>query len=172
MHETPGDLADLQTLLDESFARAGPHLLSIVRPERRLTATQLSERLQGMCLLAVATVTAGGRPIIGAVDGIFYRGAFHFGSSDDSVRYAHLRTRPQVSATHLPSEALQVTVHGTAQQLAVHDPANAGFRAALLEVYVPRYGESWGEFLDSGVVYWRIDATRMFTFWDPSLLEH
>src|SRR5579864_1189588 len=119
VHETPDDLTALQTLLDESFARAGPHLLSIVRPERRLTATQLSERLQGMCLLAVATVTADGRPIIGAVDGVFYRGAFHLGSSDDSVRFAHLRARPQVSATHLPSEALQVTVHGRAQRLDV-----------------------------------------------------
>lgn len=172
MHETTGDLAALQALLDESFARAGPHLLSIVRPERRLTAAQLSERLQGMCLLALATVTAGGSPVIGAVDGVFYRGAFHFGSSTDSVRFAHLRTRPQVSATHLPSEALQVTVHGTATQLDVRDPAGAGFRAALLEVYLPRYGEGWVEFLDSGVVYWRIDARRMFTFWDPSLLEH
>lgn len=171
MYETSDDLATLQSLLDGSFAQAGPHLVSIVRPERRLTAPQVSERLRGMCLLAVATVTGDGRPIIGAVDGVFYRSAFYFGSSEDSVRYAHLQTRPQVSATHLPSEALQVTVHGTAKQIEVRDPANAGFRAALLEVNVPRYGESWGEFLDSGVVYWRIDAARMFTFWDPSLLE-
>ena len=39
-----------------------------------------------MCLLVVATVTADGRPIAGPVDGIFYRGAFHFGTSPDAIR--------------------------------------------------------------------------------------
>jgi hypothetical protein len=33
-----------------------------------------------------------------------------------------------------------------------------------LEIYVPRYGAEWEEFLDSGVAYARIDADRMFTF--------
>ena len=41
---------------------------------------------------------------------------------------------------------------------------HAGFREALLEVYVPRYGPQWEEFLDSGPLYARIDANRMFTF--------
>ena len=36
----------------------------------------------------LATVSADGRPIVGPVDGVFYRGAFHFGSSPDSVRFA------------------------------------------------------------------------------------
>jgi hypothetical protein len=38
----------------------------------------------------------------------------------------------------------------------------AGFRQALLEIYGPRYGPEWEEFLDSGPVYARIDADRMF----------
>jgi hypothetical protein len=29
---------------------------------------------------------------------------------------------------------------------------------------VPRYGPEWEEFLDSGPVFARIDADRMFTF--------
>src|SRR3954467_6017733 len=86
MHETPADLAALQELLDRSYAGAGGHLLAIHAPARRLAAEQLAERLTGMCLLVLATVTADGRPIAGPVDGIFYRGAFHFGSSLDSVR--------------------------------------------------------------------------------------
>ncbi|MDX6665825.1 MAG: hypothetical protein QOG68_2031, partial [Solirubrobacteraceae bacterium] len=42
--------------------------------------------------------------------------------------------------------------------------SGAEFRRALLEVYVPRYGPEWETFLDSGPVYARIDAERMFTF--------
>jgi len=164
MHESPADIAALQALLDRSYAGAGAHLLGIHTPERRLRAEQVAERLTGMCLLALATVTADGRPIVGPVDGIFYRGAFHFGSSPDSVRFRHIRARPQVSATHLPGEELAVTVHGHAVPVDVQDERNAGFRRTLLDIYVPRYGSEWEEFLDSGPVYARIDAERMFTF--------
>lgn len=164
MHETPADLAALQDLLDRSYAIAGPHLLRIITPERRLSAGQVADRLTGMRLLALATVTADGRPIVGPVDGIFFRGAFHFGSSPDSVRFRHIRNRPQVSATHLPGEDLAVTVHGRAVAIDIHSYAGAEFRKTLLEVYVPRYGAEWEEFLDSGPVYARVEADRMFTF--------
>jgi hypothetical protein len=168
MHETPADLAALQALLDGSYDVAGPHLLRILTPERRLIAEQVAERLTGMSLLALATVTADGRPIVGPVDGIFFRGAFHFGSSPDSVRFRHIAARPQVSATHLPGEELAVTVHGRAVPVDIHAEAGAEFRQTLLEVYVPRYGPEWEKFLDSGPVYARIDADRMFTFHMPA----
>jgi hypothetical protein len=164
VHETPADLAALQDLLDRSYAIAGPHLLRIITPERRLSAGQVADRLTGMRLLALATVTADGRPIVGPVDGIFFRGAFHFGSSPDSVRFRNIRNRPQVSATHLPGEDLAVTVHGRAVPIDIHSDAGAGLRKTLLEVYVPRYGVEWEEFLDSGPVYARVEADRMFTF--------
>jgi hypothetical protein len=77
------------------------------------------------------------------------------------VRIRHIRARPQVSATHLPGEELAVTVHGRATEI----PIEGGFREALLEIYVPRYGAGWErDFLDRGPVYARIDAERMFTF--------
>jgi hypothetical protein len=118
-----------------------------------------------MVLLALATSTADGRPIVGPVDGVFFRGAFCFGSSPDSIRFRHIARRPHVSATHLPGEELAVTVHGQAAPIDVKAEANAGFREALLEIYVPRYGPEWeSEFLDSGPVYARIDAERMFTY--------
>jgi hypothetical protein len=164
VHETPEDIAALQDLLERSYASAGEHLLRIHTPERRLPAAQLAERLDGMCLLSLATVTADGRPIAGPVDGIFFRGAFHFGSSPDSVRFKHIRARPQVSATHLPGEELGVTVHGRAEMVDVSD---GGFRQTLLEVYVPRYGPDWEKFLDSGPVYARIEPERMFAFYFP-----
>jgi uncharacterized pyridoxamine 5'-phosphate oxidase family protein len=168
MQESQDDLDALQALLDRSYATAGAHLVRIHTPERRLGAEEVAERLTGMCLLALATVTADGRPIVGPVDGIFYRGAFYFGSSPDSVRFRHIAARPQVSATHLPGEELAVTVHGRAVPVDVRSSENAGFREALLGVYVPRYGPEWEEFVDSGPVYARIDADRMFTFSMPS----
>ena len=162
MHETSEDITALQDVLDRSYASAGEHLLRIHTPERRLGAAQLAERLDGMSLLTLATVTADGRPIAGPVDGIFFRGAFHFGSSPDSVRFRHIRARPQVSATHLPGEELGITVHGRAEMV---DVSRGPFRDTLLEVYVPRYGPEWESgFLDSGPVYARIEADRMFTF--------
>jgi hypothetical protein len=165
MHETPSDLATLQDLIDRSYASAGEHLLRIHTPDRRLSAEQVAGRLTGMCLLALATVTADGRPIVGPVDGIFYCGAFHFGSAPDSVRFRHIDTRPHVSATHLPGEELAVTVHGRAVPIDIGAADNAGFRQALLDIYVPRYGPEWEtEFLDSGPMYARIEAERMFTF--------
>jgi hypothetical protein len=164
MHETAEDVAALQQLLDRSYAAAGPHLLRIHTPERRLTAEQVCEHLTGMRLLALATVSSAGRPVVGAVDGIFFRGAFHFGSSPDSVRFRHIAARPWVSATHLPGEDLAITVHGRAERV---DTAAGPFRQALLDIYTPRYGADWESFLDSGPIYARIDAERMFTFSMP-----
>jgi hypothetical protein len=165
MHETDDDLLALQDLLDRSYASAGAHLLSIHMPSRRLDARQMSERLTGMCLLALATASRDGRPFVGPVDGIFYRGLFYFGSSPDSQRFRHIQRRPDVSAVHLPGEQLAVTVHGRAIPIDVGGGAEAGFRQTLLDVYVPRYGAEWEDFLDSGPLYARIEPTRMFSFY-------
>jgi nitroimidazol reductase NimA-like FMN-containing flavoprotein (pyridoxamine 5'-phosphate oxidase superfamily) len=168
MHESPEEIVALQALLDRSYAAAGPHLLRIHTPQRRLTAEQLAEQLQGMRLLTLATVTADGRPITGPVDGVFLHGAFHFGSSPDSTRFRHIAKRPQVSATHLPGEELSVTVHGRATAVDVQAPQGADLRRALLDIYVPRYGAEWEQFMDSGPVFARIDAERMYTFSMPA----
>jgi uncharacterized pyridoxamine 5'-phosphate oxidase family protein len=171
VHETPEDIAALQELLDRSYAGAGAHLRSITTPERRVSAEDLVELLTGMCLLVVATVTADGRPIAGPLDGVFYRGAFHFGTAPNSVRYRHLQARPHVSATHLPREELAVTVHGRAVPVDVHAPEGRGFRETLFEIYGPRFGdEEWDRFLEGGSdpanapVHTRIEPARMFTF--------
>ncbi|MEA2154061.1 MAG: hypothetical protein QOE11_201 [Solirubrobacteraceae bacterium] len=168
MHESRADLVALQELLDRSYAGAGAHLLGIHTPERRLGAEQVAERLAGMSLLALATVTSDGRPIVGPVDGIFYRAAFHFGSSPDSLRLRHIRARPHVSATHLPGEELAVTVHGRAVAVDVRGEEGAGLRHTLLDIYTPRYGAEWEQFLDGGPVYARIEAGRMFAFHMPA----
>lgn len=162
MHETPADLRDLQRLLDESYAAAGGHLRSIHTEARRLDAASVAERLDGMCLLVLATVSGDGRPLTGPVDGVFHRGAFHFGTDPASLRWRHLAANPAVSATHLPSEAWSVVVHGTAVPVDPGPEGDRALRSTLLEVYEPRYGPEWSEFLDSGPVYARIEADRMF----------
>jgi len=163
VHESPEDFVELQRLLDDSYANAGNHLLEIITTERRLNAQALSEKLQGMCLLVVATVTEDGRPIAGPVDGIFYRGCFYFASSPESVRMRHIRHRPAVSATHLPGEELAVTVHGVAELIDVASLEYAHFRQTVVGVYGPWFEEV----LESNPQYARIIARRMFTFWMP-----
>jgi pyridoxamine 5'-phosphate oxidase-like protein len=167
MHESAADLGRTQKLLDRSYASAGAHLLRIHTPERRATAEEVAARLTGMSLLVVTTVTANCRPIGGPVDGVFYRGAFHFGSSPDSLRFRHIASRPQVTATHVPAEEFAVTVHGHAVPIDVRADENAGFRQTLLDIYVPRYGPEWEQFLDSGPVFARIEADRMYAFSMP-----
>src|SRR4051794_20394793 len=116
-----------------------------------------------MRLLTLATVTRDGRPLAGPVDGIFHRGAFHFGSAPDSMRFRHIAARPHVSAVHLPGEHLAVTVHGRA--VLVDVDRDREFRQALLDIYVPQYGAQWeADMLDGGAQYARIEAERMFTF--------
>ena len=167
MHERPDDLEQLQRVLDASFAAGGSHLTGIATPERRLDAGDLAERLTGMRLLVLATSTRDGRPINAPVDGIFYRGRFHFGSSPESLRYRHLCERPTVSATHLPDESLAVTVHGDAELVDVQSAEHAEFKQTLLDIYTPRFGDGWAEMLDAGAWYARIEPRRMFTFWMP-----
>jgi len=169
VYETAEDLARLQATLDRSHDAAGAHLRTIVTPERRLTAQQLAGRLSGMRLLVLATVTADGRPISGPVDGFFYRGEWYFGSSDVSLRFRHIRRRPQVSATHLPAEELSVSTHGRAYEIDVRTHDDGGLRQMLYDCYSERFGEeATGVFDSDGVAYARIEAERMFTFYlDP-----
>jgi nitroimidazol reductase NimA-like FMN-containing flavoprotein (pyridoxamine 5'-phosphate oxidase superfamily) len=163
--ETTGELGRLQQLLDHSAAGAGAHLRGIITDERRLSAEQVCERLQGMRLLTVATVTADGRPLAGPVDGYFLHGSFYFSSGRDSVRMRHLAARPAVSATHLVGEELAVSVHGRAGLSEVGDAAHGELRQAMLDHYLPLQGpefETWLDQLDA--VAARIDADKMFTF--------
>jgi hypothetical protein len=166
MLETPAELSRLQRLLDGSMAQAGPHLRGIITEDRRLSAERLCGILQGLRLLVVATVTAGGRPLAGPVDGYFLHGTFFFSSGRDSVRMRHLAARPGVSATHLPGEQLAVTVHGRAELFEMSSPAGAELRQAMLDHYLPIQGPAFQEWLDStDALGARIQPDRMFTFY-------
>jgi hypothetical protein len=159
MHETSRDIVRLQRLLDESYEKAGQHLRSIITPGRRLNAHQVCNELQGMTLLSLATVTARCEPVVSPVDGIFYKGLMWFGSAENSVRFRHLRVRPQVSATHARGEELGVTVHGIAHEIDKASGKYDSFRDCLREVYGPQW-DSWG-YWDSAPFAW-IEPRVMF----------
>jgi Pyridoxamine 5'-phosphate oxidase len=162
MQETRQDLADLEQLLDESRRSAGPHLREVFADDRALTAEELADRLTGVRILAVATTSAAGDPMVAPLDGIFYRGRFHFASTRDSVRTRHLVARPAVSATYFEGESLAVVVHGKALKVDLDDPDERGFRACLVELYAPRYGPKWIDYAASSACYFRIEPRRLF----------
>ncbi|MDX1689762.1 MAG: pyridoxamine 5'-phosphate oxidase family protein [Acidimicrobiia bacterium] len=161
MHETPDDLAVLDDLLERSYGSAGHHLRAIITPDRLLDAAEVTRRLTGMRLLALATVTADGRPLVSPVDGLFFRGRFWFGSGPTSIRLRHIAHRPAVSVTHTSDQRLVVTVHGTATVVPAGE--RAGFDAYATEVY----GSGWQEW-GAPAPYARIDPDRMYaaTFGD------
>jgi hypothetical protein len=84
VQETPDEIVALQQVLDESADSAGAHLRGIISQERRLTAVQLCDELQGMRLLVLGTATADGRPLVGPVDGYFIHRSFWFSSGRKS----------------------------------------------------------------------------------------
>jgi Pyridoxamine 5'-phosphate oxidase len=115
MYETDQDLAGLQELLDWSYARAGEHLRSIWGPESRLDARGVCGELAGIEVLDLATVTPKGEPRVAPVDGLFFRGSFWFGSAENSMRIANIRSNPAVSAVVTRGlETFLVIVHGHA----------------------------------------------------------
>ncbi|MDQ1695542.1 MAG: hypothetical protein QOJ03_895 [Frankiaceae bacterium] len=123
MLETTEDISDLQTLLDASLARSGPHLTSIIHPETRTpTAAAVVRALTGMKVLVVATVDDAGRPRTSAVDGHFLRGRWVFTTSGDAVKVRDLRARPAISASHVDEERFALFTHGEAEFLTPSHP--------------------------------------------------
>jgi len=96
-----------------------------------------------MTLLSLATVNSRCEPIMGPVDGVFYRRNLWFGSAGNSLRFRHIRARPQVSATHTRGEDLVVTVHGKAIEIDKGSGDYEDFKECLREVYGNDW-DSWG----------------------------
>src|SRR3954453_6109023 len=142
MHETAEDLAALQDLLDRSRGGAGGPLLGIFTDDWRIDAAELAARLGGVQILHLGTVTAGGEPRVAPVDGLFFRGEFHFGTAPDSMRARHLRARPAVSGSIAHGEELGLIVHGRA----VEFDFDASEQTALRGYYGDVYGETWEGF--------------------------
>ncbi|MGK5637998.1 pyridoxamine 5'-phosphate oxidase family protein [Streptomyces sp. URMC 126] len=158
MYETPEDMTALQRLLDDSYAGAGCHLRRIAGRGRRLEAAEVVAELDGIKIMALATAGASGDPRVGPVDGHFYRGRFHFGSSPDSVRVRHIGARPAVSATVFDAQWSQITVHGRAVRVSPTD------EPALEQYLIELHGRAlWDGWLKE-VVWVRIEPETMFAF--------
>ena len=160
MHETDDDLRALQALLDRSHANAGPHLRSIFGDESRIPAAELPALLPGVQVLALATVTARGEPRVAPVDGLFFRGRWHFGSAQNSARFRHIRAPPAVSGKHTRGEQIAFVGNGPDEKIDPRAPEHAGFRAYLNETYRGWDEADW----TAGAPYARIDPAAMFTF--------
>ncbi|TWH24885.1 pyridoxamine 5'-phosphate oxidase family protein [Rhodococcus rhodochrous] len=163
MHETPAELAELQVLLDTSLSRSTSHLRSIVDASRTLTAEQLVQVLTGMCVLSLATVTAGGEPRISAVDGHFLHGKWYFGTARNAAKARHLAARPAVSAAHIRGEDLGVFTHGRVEILNPRGGEPAGDWPELLAYLQSFYGGDAFDW-DEEVVYYRLDPHWMTVY--------
>ena len=157
--ETEDEIHALQSLLDQTFAHANPHLTAIVKPERRLNARQVARYLQGTKHVAFATVNAKGQPRVAPLDGVFIHGRFSVSTGGRAARVAHLRANPACSAAHMDGDTVGIVVHGRADVIGRDD---AGVEE-LEPIWRGIYGSSpfeWGE----GVVFMRIEPTSMWAY--------
>ncbi len=138
MYETSEDLAELQRALDESYASAGEHYLSLIQPHRRSSAADVAEALRRSFMINLATVTAKCEPVVAPVDGLFFRGRLWFSLARGTVRAAHLHARAQVSATYVEGDpGACLMVHGVARGIGPANPFFDGFDKYAREVYGP-----------------------------------
>ena len=114
MFESEDESRELQALMDRTLARANPHLLAIVKPERRLNARQVVRYLQGTKHVAFATVNARGEPRVAPLDGVFIRGRFTVSTGGRAARLRHLGANAACSAAHMDGDTVGIVVHGRA----------------------------------------------------------
>ena len=166
MRETAEELAALQALLDRSAAGGNDHLRAIMTPERRLTAEQMVQALDGMHVLVVATVTADGRPLTSCVDGHLLHGRWVLTTDALATKARHLAARPAVSATHARGDTFGVFTHGTAERLT---PAHPDF-AEVEDHLTAHYGSSPSSWAPD-IAYLRIEPRWMLAYAaDPASL--
>ena len=159
MFESADDLERLQQLLDRTLAHANPHLLQIVKPERRLNARQVVRYLQGTKHVAFATVNPKGEPRVAPLDGVFIRGRFTVSTGGRAARLAHLRANPACSAAHMDGDTVGIVAHGSATIIGRGDDGVNELEQAWRDIYGSSPFE-WGE----GVVFMRVEPTSMWAY--------
>jgi uncharacterized pyridoxamine 5'-phosphate oxidase family protein len=159
MFESADDIERLQQLLDRTLAHANPHLLQIVKPERRLNARQVVRYLQGTKHVAFATVNPKGEPRVAPLDGVFIRGRFTVSTGGRAARLAHLRANPACSAAHMDGDTVGIVAHGRARIIGRGDDGVDELEPAWRDIYGSSPFE-WGE----GVVFMRVEPTSMWAY--------
>lgn len=159
MYETPQELEELQALIDRSFAGAGPHLLKIMTPERRLTARQVVRYMDGIKHISLGTVTARGEPRVAPLDSYFVHGRFVASTGGRSIRLSHMRARPPVSLAHVVGDDIALVVNGRAVIIERGQPESEELDRIATRIYGSS-PFSWGE----GVVFVRVEPDVMFAY--------
>jgi hypothetical protein len=160
VHETAKELTALQTLIDRSLKRTGPHMKAIVHPGKySLSAKQVVKLLDGMRTVAVAAPAPNGDPLVAPMDGWFLHGKFFFSSGGDSIRIKGLRKRPRASIAYFEGEKFLINAHGPVVLMFKGHP-DVG---EIDDTFKKHYGSSAFDWSDEGV-YVRLDADRFFTY--------
>ena len=107
MFETDAELAQLDALFEAHLARANPHMLAIVTPERRLSARQVTRYLQGTKHVAFATVTSKGLPRVSPLDALFIHGRFRQNMSKKWFSWLH---KPNLAHSDIARLSLDITM--------------------------------------------------------------
>jgi uncharacterized Zn-binding protein involved in type VI secretion len=160
VRETAKELAALQSLIDRSFKRTGPHMKAIIHPGKySLSAKQVVKLLDGMKTVAVAAPAPKGDPLVAPMDGWFLHGKFFFSSGGDSIRIKGLRKRPRASIAYFEGERFLINAHGPVVLMFKGHPDVD----EIDETFKKHYGGSAFDWSDEGV-YVRLDADRFFTY--------
>lgn len=159
MYETGTEIAEMQSLLDQSMEKAGSHLKSVFGERQRLSSRQLCAYLQGVRQVAAASVTSSGEPRVAPIDAVLFHARFHLSTDERSLRARHLAKRPHVSLTYFEGADPVVIVHGKAVFVHPEDPSFAD----LDSEWVKAYGKSTRE-LSGTVEFIRVEPTAMFAF--------
>ncbi len=159
MFETEAEIAKMQRMFDDTLRGANPHMLSILTPERRLSAGQVAAYLQGIRHVALATVTAKGKPRVSPLDAIFIHGRFTMGTGGEASRLRNLCANPACSAVHFEGDRVAVVVNGTVEWIDREHPDHAEIHATWQEV------EGMDPYeLGPGVTLFRIAPDSMWAF--------
>jgi uncharacterized pyridoxamine 5'-phosphate oxidase family protein len=158
MFETDAELAELDAMFQGHLERANPHMLAIVKPDRRLTARQVSRYLTGTKHVAFATVTWKGEPRVSPLDSLFIHGRFTLSTDEVATRVKHLRRNPACSAVHMDGDRIAVAVNGTVEWIGREHPDHDEIHAAWKRTYESDPYD-WGN-----VVLFRIRPTTMWAY--------
>lgn len=159
MFETDAELAELDALFEAHLAKANPHMLAIVKPDRRLSARQVARYLVDTKHVAIATVTSKGEPRVSPLDSLFIHGRFTLSTGGEATKLKHLRRNPACSAVHMDGDRVAVAVNGTVEWIPREHPDHDQIHGA----WSKNYGSdpySWGE----GIVFFRIQPGTMWSY--------
>lgn len=159
MFETESELARLQAMFDTHLERANPHMLGIVKPERRLTARQVATYLVGTKHVALATVTSNGEPRVSPLDALFIHGRFTMSTDGGATRIAHLRKNPACSAVHLDGDRVAIVANGTVEWIPRDHPDHGEIHGAWFAEY-RNDPYTWG----ADIVFFRLEPRSMWAY--------